>query len=200
MLWMKQHIHVGHPVIFALFDRYESDPDYDHIVLGVNALSTNWSSYQDQDVLYFNDGYEPYALSRRFSTFYDTRSMKHNCAKNEYCVPQNVDYGCAVTGIRDDSGTALPVRLTLNRWTEPDLIKGERPVTLKAVVTVTSLVKGKTYALLRYDNYRNVPTKNFLSSAYTVSLSFVAAGNTFTYNDQFSSNGIVVYRCVPAGR
>ena len=130
----------------------------------------------------------------------DTRSMEHNGARYEYCIPQAVDYGCAVTGIRDDDKVARPVRVKVNRWDEPNPWRGQSPVTLRATITVRSLTAGRSYVLLRYDDHRKVPVKGFLSSAYASSRAFSAAGPTAVFNDSFKSNGVAIYRCVPAAK
>ena len=196
LVWTKQHIHNLHPVSIAVYYSGGEDTDYDHIVAAVDAQSSDWSSWHGDDTLSFNDGYERTAFTQQFSELYDTRAMSHNGARFDYCVPQDVDYGTAVTGIRDDLGETVPVQLTLDRWNEPNVSQGERAVYLQATVTARSLVPGNSYVLLRYDDYRQVPTSNFLASQYSWSKSFTAAGTTYTYQDQIPSNGVSIYRCV----
>jgi len=202
LVWMKNHIHRGHPVIMGVFywDPDEPDPAYDHIVPAIGAASKDFSRYLPEDTLTFNDDYTPRSFTRPFRTLYDTRSMEHNGARYEYCIPQAVDYGCAVTGIRDDDKATRPVRVKVNRWDEPDPWRGQAPVTLQATITVRSLTAGRSYALLRYDDYRKVPAKDFLSSAYASSRTFTATGATAVFTEGFKSNGVAIYRCVPAGK
>jgi hypothetical protein len=202
LVWMKKHIRRGHPVIMGVYywDPDEPDPAYDHVVPAIGAASKDFSRYLPEDTLTFNDNYTPRSFTRRFSTLYDTRSMEHNGARYEYCIPQAVDYGCAVTGIRDDEKETRPVRVKVDRWDEPDPWRGQPPATLRATVTVRSLTAGGTYVLLRYDDYRKVPVKGFLSSAYSSSRTFTATGATAVFNDSFKSNGIAIYRCVPASK
>ena len=202
LVWMKKHIHRGHPVIMGVFywDPEEPSPDYDHIVPAIGAASKDFSRYLPEDTLTFNDDYTPRSFTRLFRTLYDTRSMEGNGSRYEFCIPQGVDYGCAVTGIRDDDKATRPVRVKMNRWDEPNPWQGESPVTFRATVTARALTAGRTYVLLRYDDYRKVPVKGFLSSAYSSSRTFTATGATAVFNDGFKSNGVVIYRCVPAGK
>jgi hypothetical protein len=201
LVWIKNHLHGGHPVIITLYVSEEDDPDYDHIVPAVGFQSSDdWTAYHAGDQLTFFDNYDSAAYVRAFSTLYDTRAMNNNGAVYEYCIPEDVDYGTAVTGIRDDDAVTRPVRLSVNRWDEPNVSQGQSPVTLTATVTIGSLVPNKSYCLLRYDNYQNVPTKNFPSSAFSVKQTFTASADTKTFTDHFASNGLAIYRCVALPR
>jgi len=197
LVWIKSHLQQGHPVIFDVFVQGESDPDYDHIMVASGFTSTDTTMYHSTDTLTFNDNYETAPYTRTFGSLWDTRSMNGNGAVYEYCIPRDTDYGAAVTGIKDGSGTALPVSLKVNRWNEPNISQGASPVTLMATVQVSSLTAGQSYALLRYDDYHNVPTNNYLASADTTCTVFTATGSTYTHVDQFMSDSIVIYRCVP---
>jgi hypothetical protein len=123
--------------------------------------------------------------------------MNGNGATYTYCLPRNVDYGCAVTGIKDDSGTALPVDVAVDQWNEPNLVLSAAPVPMNAVVTIRSLTAGSTYVLLRYNSYQTVPTNNYLASSYSKTTYFSATGATHAINDTFMSDATVIYRCIP---
>jgi hypothetical protein len=197
LVWIKSHLQQGHPVIFDVFVQGESDPAYDHIMIASGFTSTDTTTYHTTDTLTFNDNYETTPYTRTFGSLWDTRAMSGNGAVYEYCIPRDTDYGAAVTGIKDSSGTALPVSLKVNRWNEPNISQGASPVTLMATVRVSSVTAGQSYALLRYDDYHNVPTNNYLTSAYTTCTVFTATGGTYTRADEFMSDRIVIYRCVP---
>ena len=124
--------------------------------------------------------------------------MKGNGAIYEYCIPRDTDYGAAVTGIKDASGTTRPVSLKADRWNEPNLSQGASPVQMNATIQARSLTTGNAYVLLRYNDYHNVPTNNYLSSAFNASTAFVATNTTQTFSDNFMSSATVIYRCVPA--
>lgn len=200
LVWMKKHIRRGHPVIMGVYywDPEDPDADYDHIVPAIGATSKDFSRYLPEDALTFNDNYARHPFTRLFRTLHDTRSMEHNGADFEYCVPQEVDYGCAVTGIRDDNRETRPVRVKVDRWSEPDPWRGQAPVTFRATIAARSLTAGRSYVLLRYDDYRKVPVKGFLANPCAWSRTFTAAGPTAVFSDSFKSNGVAIYRCVPA--
>jgi hypothetical protein len=196
LVWAKTHLQQGHPVIIDVFVDGESSPDYDHIMPATGFTSTDTNAYHATDTLVFNDNYETTPYTRTFGSLYDTRSMNGNGATYEYCIPRDTDYGCAVTGIKDTSGTALPVSLKVNRWNEPNISAGFSPAQMTATIQVKSLVAGGSYALLRYNNYSTVPTSGFLTSAYSTSTVFTATNSVHTLSDTFMSDKIVIYRCV----
>lgn len=197
LIWVKAHLQQGHPVIIDVFVKGETSPDYDHIMPATGFTSSTTNTYLATDTLVFNDNYDPSPYTRTFGSLWDTRAMTGNGATYEYCIPKNTDYGCAVTGIKDTTGTLLPVSLTLNRWDEPNLIQGRAPATLTATVNIRSLTAGNSYALLRYNTYSAVPTSGYLTSAYSTLTAFTATNSTHALTDTFLSDKIVIYRCVP---
>jgi hypothetical protein len=197
LVWMKKHLQQGHPVIFQSFVRGEADPGYDHIMTAVGFTSIDTTAYHAEDRLFFTDHYWSGYYNRSFGSLHDTRDMSGNGSRYEYCIPRDRDGGCAVTGIKDASGTARRIVLKVDRWREPNISRGALPVMLTGTIAVSGLVNGKAYALLRYDNYRSVPTSNFLSSAFTRKTVFTASAASKTFIDWFKSDGIVIYRCVP---
>lgn len=197
LVWIKGHLQQGHPVLFDVFVQEGEEPTYDHIMLATGFTSADTTAYHSSDRLIFNDNYWTSPYNRLFGSLPDTRSMSGNGAVYEYCIPRNIDYGAAVTGIKDSSGKARRVIVKVNRWSEPNVGKGVPPVLLTATVKVYGLTVGKSYALLRYDDYRQVPTSNYLSSAYTAKTVFKAAKSGQIFSDQFMSDDCVIYRCVP---
>ena len=198
LVWAKSHLAQRHPVIMDVYAQWGSDPDYDHIVPVTGFASADTNAFHAADTLVFHDNYSATPFTRTFGSLYDTRALNGNGATYEYCLPRDIDYGCAVTGINDQSGAALPVSLKVDRWDEPNISLGEAPVKMNATIQVSSLAAGSAYVLLRYDDYHNVPTSNYLTSAYTTATTFVATNNTQTLSDHFMSDGTVIYRCVPA--
>lgn len=198
--WVKQHIALKRPVLIVAYVKGLSDPDYDHIMLATGFTSSNSTTYVGTDRLYFNDCYSPSANMRVASTLSDVRRMRVNGAKYEFCIPTNICYGTAITGIADTSGAALPVQLKLASWSEPDIMAGAAPATLNATVSVTGLIAGRSYSLYRYNNHLNVPTTNYIRSNYTSVVNFVATNPTATFPASMISNGVAVFRCLPAGK
>ncbi len=197
LIWTKAHLQQGHPVIITVFVQDGDYSDYDHIIPATGFTSSTTNSYIASDKLVFNDNYMSTAYSRTFGSLWDTRSLAGNGATYEYCIPRDTDYGCAVTGVKDTTGTLLPVSLKLNRWDEPNLIQGKAAATLTATVKISSLTTGNSYALLRYNTYANVPTSGYLSSGFDTKTVFTATGSSHTLTDTFLSDKIVIYRCVP---
>jgi hypothetical protein len=197
LVWVKGHLAQKHPVIFDVFSQGLDDPDYDHIITATGFTSPDTTIYHDTDTLVFNDNYAATPFTRTFGSLPDTRSMNGNGAAYTYCLPRDFDYGCAVTGIKDDSGTALPVYVAVDQWNEPNLVLSAAPVPMSAVVTIRSLTAGSDYVLLRYNSYQTVPTNNYLASSYSKATYFSATGATRSINDTFLSDATVIYRCIP---
>ena len=160
------------------------------------TLTTTW------DTLVFTPATtQSTPFTRAFGTLDDTRAMKGNGAIYEYCIPRDTDYGAAVTGIKDASGTTRPVSLKVDRWNEPNLYKGCRPDHKIRNHSGAFLDHRERQVLAgpKYNNhYHNVPTNNYLSSAFNASTAFAATNTTQTFSDNFMSSATVIYRCVPA--
>ena len=197
LAWTKQQLSDGHPVIGTAYMKGETDPDYDHILPFIGFQSSHdTTNYYDDDKLIFCDNYADSSFTRSFGTMYATRS---SVAKGtyDYYIPENVDYGCSITGIVDPHHETVPVQLSVDRSDEPDVVAGEEAVTMHATLTITSLASGTTYSLLRYDDYRKVPDAAFLDKGgYAWKRRFTATGTTQTIADTFMSNDCVIYRCV----
>ena len=89
------------------------------------------------------------------------------------------------------------VSLKVDRWNEPNISRGPGAVPLAAKIQVISLTTGTAYVLLRYNDYHNVPTNDYLTSAFDSATQFVATNSTQTMSDHFQSDATVIYRCVP---
>jgi hypothetical protein len=195
--WIKQYLSKKHPVIITVYIKGLSDPDYDHIIpaIGFNAGSVN--TYAGTDQLTYNSCFDTTSFTRAFASIYDTRSMNGNGATYSYCIPQNVNYGVAVTGIKDPGRLTRPVHIVLDSLDEPNVSLGTAPRKMKAWVTADSLTPGQSYALLRYNNYQTVPSSGFSPSNASSAFYFTAAGMKVTEKDSFMSNAGVFYRCIP---
>jgi hypothetical protein len=198
LVWAKGHLEQKHPVIMGVYVQGEEDSDYDHLITATGFTSVDTNTFHAADKLIFNDGLGTPAATRTFGTLEDTRAMTGNGASYDYCIPRDVDFGCAVTGIKDGSGAALPVSLKLDRRNEPNISQGRAPAQLNATIQAGGLTTGASYVLLRYNDYHHVPTNNYLTSAFDSSTAFVATNSTQTWSAQFMSDATVIYRCVPA--
>jgi len=197
LVWLKQELYHYHPVIITVYVQGMSDPDYDHIIPAIGFSSADTSLFHNSDELMFNDCYDSTYYTRTFQSIWDTRSMTGNGATYEYCVPKNVDYGCAVTGIKDVLHETKPVHLSINRWDEPNVTLGEQAVMLHGTITIDSLVSGTKYALLRYNDYTTLPSSGFKPLSASGAVYFIATGSSQTFTDNFMSNTAVFFRCIP---
>ena len=198
LTWTKQHLAAGHPVLITAYGKYLRDPDYDHIMLATGFDAQQIDRHQDADVLVFNDCFSRDACHRTVASLSDDRRMRGNGRDHEFCIPTRVDFGCAITGIIDQSGDVRPVRLTLAMNREPNIMAGASPEQLDLVVTIEGLTTGTRYALYRYDDHRHVPTSGYASSRYDTVDTFVASGSTRETTTTVMSDRIVTFRCVPA--
>jgi hypothetical protein len=202
MVWLKGNLAMGYPGYFgAYLTDGNDDPDYDHIMPATGIAYTNLSAYDPSDVLTYNDNFGD-QIVRPASQLSATRA---NCAYSSTqggCIPQNVDYGIAVTGVVDPQHVTLPVSLSVPSSSEPNVSQGASPVQMTGTVTVTGLSSGVTYSLFRYDDYTAVPSAasaaGYASSSYTHRTDFTATASTWTLVDPntFASDGSSTYRCV----
>jgi hypothetical protein len=195
--WVKQYLNKKQPVIIVVYIKGLTDPDYDHIIPAIGFYAKNVNTYTATDSLTYNSNFDTVSFRRRFSTLYDTRSMSGNGATYSYCIPQNVDYGVAVTGNKDPGRLTRPVHIAIDSNDEPNVSLGQPACVLRAAITADSLTIGKSYALLRYNNYLTVPSTGFAPSGASSVVYFTAAAVTKTVIDSFMSDTAVFYRCIP---
>jgi hypothetical protein len=197
LVWAKKHLNNHHPVIITVYVKGSSDPDYDHIIPAIGFSAASVNTYNDADDLIYLSCYDSLYFTRTFASIWDTRSMNGNGATYDYCIPKNVDYGVAVTGIKDVQNVTRPVHLDIDSWDEPNISLGASPKMLHATITIDSLTNGQQYALLRYNSYLNVPSSNFNPLTADAAKYFTASGSTKMYTDSFMSNTATFYRCIP---
>jgi len=195
--WVKQYLYSKQPVIIAVYVSGMTDPDYDHIIPAIGFKATNVNSYTATDSLTYNSNFDTLPFTRVFSTVYATRAMAGNSAPFPYYIPENVDYGVAVTGNKDPNHLTKPVHIDLDSNDEPNVSLGANPCVLKAIITADSLTSGQSYALLRYNNYQTVPSLSFSPAGANSVVYFTATATTKILADTFMSNTAVFYRCVP---
>lgn len=197
LAWTKQHLLDGHPVIITVFYPGDSSWDYDHIVTAVGFHGRDARSYHPRDTLVINDNFKLKPHRREFHTLHDSRDMQRNGADHEFCIPMTHNFGCAVTGVTDETGQLLPVRVTVDRESEPDVVKGLPPVQMKLTATVSQLTPGKTYVLYSYDDYKAIPTSDYSHSKYKAARAFIASSSSQVFHETCPSSGLCVYRCLP---
>merc|ERR1712194_616067 len=149
-------------------------------------------------------------MYRRFDSLVDNIFVPGNCSKavpgighNEYypCIMENTDFGYAITGVVEPaSSPSLPLSLAVDSFDEPDFPwKSEAPIQLTGTVTIRGLEMGRSYTLLRWDDFRKVPVDGaYLTSSYDQKYTFDASGTSHTFVDPntFINSGSTYYRCV----
>ncbi|CAF2513620.1 unnamed protein product [Rotaria sp. Silwood2] len=207
--WLKQHLVRQHPCIIAVYvdDADDKSDEYDHIMpaIGIQYSGTD-HVYNPQDVILFYNLFDLKLLERQLSKkdMIKTRGACKNTTDTGGCLPQQINYGYAILGIKDEQQVTVPVRLKVNLSNEPNVSMGADPVIMQGTVVVLDLVPDRNYVLLRYNSYKQVPksgdTQAFLRSNYHKHHEFRADSCTYTYVDPegIPSNGSTYYRCVPA--
>ena len=207
--WLKAHLLQGHPCIITTYldDVDDKSDEYDHIMpaVGIQYSGTK-DSYDPTDVLLFHNLFDLTLLERQLSTndMIKTRDTCKDATETGGCIPERVDYGYAIVGIRDEQRATLPVRLQVDSSDEPNISMGAPPIMMKGTITVFNLEPQQDYVLLRYASHRFVPKSGdaqaFLRSRYHRRHEFRATGNTYTFVDpeKIPSKESTYYRCVPA--
>jgi hypothetical protein len=202
LVWLKGNLALGYPAYFgAYLTDGNNDPDYDHIMPATGIAYTTLPTYDAADVLTYNDNFGD-QIMRPASALSATRASCAYSSTQGGCIPQDVDYGIAVTGVVDPQHVTFPVGLSVPSPSEPNVSTGASPASLTGTVTVSGLAAGGKYSLLRYDDYTKVPAAasaaGYASSSYTHRTDFTATGPTWTLVDPatFSSDGSATYRCV----
>lgn len=215
-MWMiltKEHATLG-----------SDDGEFSHIepVWGIysNRSLSDKTVYDDDVVVHGADYWakgavEGSKLYRSFASLPDDPRMQGNCGNvpakiglNEFypCVMYDVDYGYAITGYVEEGGTAsVPLSLAVDRFDEPEYpwTSSSPAAQLHGTVTIQGpLDVDATYKILRWDDFRKVPTDgSYLSSNYDHAYDFVpssANGHVFQDPNTFASSGTTYYRCVKA--
>lgn len=197
--WTKWHLNEGHPVLFGAYLSDCSDEDFDHIIPAIGFTAESVYDYSDNDTITMYDNFLPaQSYTRTFGSFFDDRSMQGNGSDNYMCLPKDVDYGDAITGIVDQNHETYPVKLSVDVYDEPNVSQGASPVLMNAAITVSGLQSGESYMLLRYNDYESIPTHHFKrkSSQAAKVVTFVATDTTYTMNDTIMSDTMAAYRCV----
>lgn len=148
LLWIKQMIARGHPVVIGIFMNQRlfygaaapqaGDPDYDHIVpvLGVGSRHppTSREFFADDTLVFSDNGlWAPdeaspaYRFEYPFGSFAASRSAA-NAGPAVYSLNESAQYGLAITGVADAAGDTLPVRVSTDPQAEPPITDGAAAV------------------------------------------------------------------------
>lgn len=204
--WLKSRLLGGYPAMIGVFlhGAGHDDPDYDHIVpvVGVRTAPADTGGLSGRDRLILHNNFSRETIERPVDTLFATREACCSSVEGGGCIPKKRIFALVIKGIIDPARVTFPVRITVERWDEPNVSLGADPAQMKASVTVSGLNKGRTYALLRYNGFQDVPSNGgvseYLASKYARKTEFIAGKDTFTGRDlePFRSDGCVFYRCV----
>ena len=111
-----------------------------------------------------------------------------------------------ITGVKDDDGDTLPVRVATNKNYELPAMKRKsnlrpRPMPLNLEVTVSGLTPGVRYRLYRYDELAAVPNSHFNAHANSAARAWdiqISSGSTYSMTESIQSDDVAVYRAVRA--
>ncbi|CAF4106153.1 unnamed protein product [Adineta steineri] len=196
--WIKRCLLQGFPVMF----RTKFNKSFGGHIMPITGIDySNKNTYDERDTIYYYSLYNGQIIKQPLSELgSDPAARPFYC--NWGCIPLDVCWGIAITGILDEDKVCLPVRLTVTEWDEPCVADGEEARGMIGQVTVQELTAGIRYILLRYSSYVDVPISGdaaaFLTSKYTSKHDFTAHDHTYIYEDPIAinSNGSTYYRCV----
>lgn len=202
MSWLKFNLTQGVPCIAGIYLSGFPHADYDHIVPVVGVISAQPKSmaYDPKDVLIYHNLFSLRPMYRAFGRLGATREHAKAGMAEGGNIPWRYVYGVAVTGLQDEGAITLPVRLSVDAPSEPNLAN-EKRIAMRGVVTVSRLIPGHRYILLRFDEVSKVPIRGgaeaFLESRYSARVEFQACDAMWTYADPkpIFSNGATYYRC-----
>ena len=229
LAWVKGKLISGVPVIIGVYmnqtrfygtsNLNAGDTEYDHIVTVTGFESTHTPSvpatYYPDDIITIEDhglwtgttsGIPPYFFRYPVGTFQKTRKGANAKTAEVYSLRSSRNYGIAITGILDNDGKTVPVRLTTSQNSEtPAIVDGSntRPAAtpLTLTITMSGLAPGVDYKLYRYNTVANVPIASFNANAakaankWTVKIS---SGSTYSQTMTIMSNETAIFRALPA--
>lgn len=208
--WMRKAVDAHEPVVFGVYMATEDGAQYDHIVplTGYELAAPDGASPPEVSALLYNDLHANHALVGNLSSWiHDREGCKRSLPWSErfsYCLPATTAFGYRVHGNHDPKHELLPVRLTMDSWTQPDTSteddKHEKPVILSAEIEITHLTAGARFALLQYARAEDVPSHSFLrTGGWLTRTDFVPTMSTHhVQHVRFWSNSTQFFRCVSA--
>lgn len=225
LAWVKQRFIARDAVIIGVLNNTTmlgepgpGDPDYDHIVpvFGIGSSSplrpgagdvapTDTITISDNGLVNIGPNY-PFLFTYSFGSFPRTRAQANAPGGPMYSLrnrPPN--YGTAVSGVVDPQGVTLPVRLTSDArgegvQNEPVMRRPPRPfaITLTARVTITDPTQA--YRVYLYDDFGDVPTRDFNAHADRAVASWTipaGSGDSWEVAIRALSSDTRVFRAVP---
>jgi hypothetical protein len=207
-IWAKQQLARKRPVITTCYLPFGSLDPVDHIITLTGFSSDQICSFSDTDSFTFTHHLAqttsglpgaPFSFHQQARWLFDDRSMSGPGAIYGYAIQKEVNYALAVVGTGNTSPQARPVRVELDRITEPNVVGGESPEPLQAEITIEDLAPGRAYVLYQYDNPAKVPINRYAFKPCSRQIHFKATDTTHRLQETIPSNGVAVFRCLPIG-
>jgi hypothetical protein len=227
LLWIKQKVLLGYPVIIGVFMNYNQfyniqsasagDDEYDHIVpvVGIRSnhpLTDTTTYYADDEIIFSDNGLwgvpsnPPYYFNYTFAEFPKTRAQANAKNGDIYSLSDAAtNYGIVITGIKDDKQETLPIRIDTNvNYETPEIVDGsnDRPksMPIQLTVTISGMISGVNYNLYRYDSLSKIPDNNFNGNNGNAveTIKISSENGSYSFQKTIQSNEIVAYRCVRA--
>ena len=227
LAWVKQMVRKGHTVTIAVYMNYylfygitipeAGEWDYDHIV-SVSSIESDYDDdeYHADDIITMEDHglWAPrltgpqYLFSYTFKEFPATREEANSqVGKKIYSLPSSLaagQFGIAHTGVKDDEGSLLRMKVTTNvNYESPEIDNRseKRPPSMPIILTITvsGVTEGENYVLYKYDDETAVPTKSFNANKDKAisAIPFVGTiSGCFVTSETIQSNQKVIFRAV----
>ena len=135
------------------------------VIVGYATSSTTGAV----SALYMNDFSVQQTTIVDITTIFRTRNTCTNNAQ-PYCLSTTSNWGIRIEGNVDTVVETLKQKLKVSNWAEPDysiedqVSPTPRPIAITANLTISGVVQGKTYSILRFDSYSDVPASSFATS------------------------------------
>ncbi len=221
--WVRNRFLRGDVVIVGVFNNTRmlreqgpGDPTYDHIVPvygyeSARPLKAGRPSRAD-DVLTISDNglrtlgpNMPMLYSYRVGDLPRTRKGANAAGGPVYSLPASGPWhGLAVTGVRDEDGVTLPVRVDVSvnsegQQNQPALTAAPASSPIVLTVEVSRPADGSESLLYQYDGFEAVPVRDFNANAVSAARVWrIPAGEgSFTVRVDAMSSDTRVFRAVP---
>ena len=185
--WIQSCLSQNYPVIVSTLHAHRTrrELDQDHIMVVVGYCTAGSFADPAYDMLIYNDCHRPMHLYQTVKNFQN--NQKHNYFGSDKQM------GIAVTGVKDDENILVPVRLVLDGWREP---YGTH-IIYKVKIIISSLKPGKPYLLLKYSDYKKVPSRAFREDHECIFRAFIPRKSTMEFHDRIRSDATAIFRCMP---
>lgn len=191
--WAKKKLLARVPVALVAYFRGGRDSDYDHIMPLVGIKTSTSADYSDDDVLYVHSNYATEAVQRTVRDYVCNRNNKKDSIKRGGCVPDNTQWGYAITG-PVYSGIGPKLELAVSASKEPGM---GRSTGMTGQLTIRGMQPGRGYAVYMITDIAKVPKEpSARSVGGTPMTTFTATSANKTVAVSFQSRTPAYFICV----